>query len=78
MDTFYFIIKYTPFWAIPLFIISGEFAYIYWLKSIKKVSIFFILLAFISVCFIVHYYVAGGPDRSVQFFMDANEFVEKY
>ena len=66
MDSIYFIIRYTPFWAIPIILIAGEFAYIYWLKSRKTVVVFFLGMAFISFAAIVFYYWNGGPEKSVQ------------
>lgn len=69
MDSIYFLIRYTPFWAIPTIIIAGEFSYIYWLKSRKTVVAFFLGLALISFCSIVFYYWNGGPEKSVQVFI---------
>ncbi len=65
MDIFHFILKYTPFWAIPLMMICGEFGYIYWLKSIKPVAKMFFTIATISFFVLVYYIWAGGPDRVV-------------
>lgn len=69
MEVVYFIIRYTPFWAVPLLMISLEFAYIYWLKSLRKMALSFILLGFISFLMTAFYYWAGGPDNAVKEFM---------
>ena len=44
MDVLYFILRYTPFWAVPLMLICLQYGYIYWLKSIRKVSMAFAVL----------------------------------
>lgn len=66
MDSIYFLVRYIPFWAIPVILIAGEFAYIYWLKSRKMVVVFFLGMAFFSFCSIIFYYWNGGPEKSVQ------------
>jgi hypothetical protein len=38
MTEIYFITRHTPFWAIPIFVMSGEFGYLFWLKKKKKSS----------------------------------------
>lgn len=70
MDVVAFIIKYTPFWAIPCSMISVTYGYIYWLKSYKHIAYFFLFVGFISFIFSVFYYWAGGPEKAVQFFMN--------
>ena len=69
MDIIYFILKYIPFWAVPIALISAEFGYIYWLKSLKKISITFLITAFFCVISIVYYYLAGGPIGAVKTFI---------
>lgn len=66
MDMLHFILRYTPFWAVPLIMICGEFGYIYWLKSIKGVAKAFFTVAMISSFFLVYYIWAGGPDKVVE------------
>ena len=66
MDVIYFLTRYIPFWAIPTMIIAGEFAYIYWLKSRKSIVFALVGLGGFSFLSIIFYYVAGGPERSVQ------------
>ncbi len=67
MDLFYFFLRYTPFWAIPIFLICAEFAYLYWLKSFRKISLSFGFIAFICAVFTIYYVVIGGPDNAVAF-----------
>jgi hypothetical protein len=72
LDVVYFLLRYVPFWAIPLIIIFLQLAYLYWLKGIR---IFFYLLVGLS-CFlflvVIFYIYAGGPDGTVRYF---NELV---
>lgn len=77
MDIFHFILKYTPFWAIPLMMICGEFGYVYWLKSIKDVAKTFFTIAVICFFFLVYYIWAGGPDRVVEATQSGTKFISK-
>ena len=70
MDIVYFFVRYIPWWCVPICIISSEFAYIYWLKSIKRASWTFIILAAITFLLTIFYYWAGGPDKSVRFLIN--------
>lgn len=49
--------------------ISGEFAYIYWLRDRKKVANIFLLLCTICVGLLVYYFISGGPKGSVHSFI---------
>ena len=69
MDGIYFVTRYIPFWAIPTIIICLEFAYIYWLKSRKKIVFIFMSSASFSFLSLVFYYMSGGPEKSVQIIM---------
>ncbi len=77
MDIFIFILKYTPFWAIPLLMICLEFAYIYWLKSIKGVAKSFMAVVFICFISIVYYIWAGGPEGIVAKTQGTSIFLKK-
>ncbi len=68
MDTILFFIRHTPFWAIPIFIIALDFAYLYWLKSFKKVAFIFAFVAMLSLVSVIFYYWAGGPHKAPQAF----------
>ena len=67
MSSIYFLIRYTPFWAIPTILIGLEFSYVYWLRSRKKEVAGLMVATFISLSMIIFYYWAGGPEKSVQF-----------
>jgi len=63
---FVFSLKHTPFWAIPLSIISFQFARIFFAKQMKKIAWFFVLLIFISFSCLSLYLWAGGPEKIVE------------
>ena len=67
MDEVYFLVRYTPFWSIPLLLGSLEFAYIFWLRKKKKFIAGCLIIAFISFLVTVYYYWAGGPEKSVKY-----------
>jgi len=67
MDGIYFLIRHIPFWAIPIILISMEFAYVYWLKNKKKVYPFFLTVSGLCFLTIIYYYWAGGPEEAVSF-----------
>jgi hypothetical protein len=62
----YFIIRYTPFWAVPAMVITGEYAYIFWLRNKKWPSRVAGIISGVSLSFIIFYYWAGGPEKSVK------------
>lgn len=69
MSELYFLIRHTPFWAIPLLIVAAEFGYIFWLRKKKtnvKICIMFMIISTVFLCW---YYYAGGPDKAVRKFM---------
>ena len=70
MAEIYFIVRYTPFWAIPLLMISMEFAYLFWVRKKKKLIAFCMTLATLSFSSLVFYYYIGGPEKSVRFLME--------
>ncbi len=62
----YFLARHTPFWAVPLMVLSAEFGYVLWLKK-KKKKAYFCLVIFLVGFFSVSFYAwAGGPEKSVQ------------
>ncbi len=66
MVEFYFIVRHTPWWAVPFIIMGGEFAYFFWLKKKKKTAYGFVIMALIGFMFISFYMWAGGPNKSVK------------
>ena len=67
MQYAYFLVRYIPFWAVPMLMISCQFAYIYWLKSLKKIAAVFITFGFICFSLIVFYFYHGGGERVVYY-----------
>ena len=65
MDLFYFMLRYIPFWAVPVFMITAEFGYIFWLKSYRRLPVFLFITALFSLCFVAFYYWAGGHELVV-------------
>ena len=65
-DELYILTRYTPFWAIPLLLISLECAYLFWIRKKTKFIVLSITLAFISLSAVGFYYWAGGPEKSVK------------
>ena len=66
MNHLYFLVRYIPFWAIPLLIISGEFVYICWLRGLKRSFFFFVILVLFCLSLLFYYYYSGGPEESVE------------
>lgn len=70
MDALYFLIRYTPFWGVPVGMIAVQFAYIYWLKDIRRISYLLVIVALFCLVCVILYLVAGGPDDSVKRFQE--------
>jgi hypothetical protein len=66
MQELFFLARHTPFWAVPLMVLGGEFAYLFWLRKKRATVIFCLLLAFIGTFSTGFYIWAGGPERSVK------------
>ncbi len=66
MTEFYFLIRHTPFWAIPMLILAAEFGYMFWLK--KKLANVRLCagIGVFAMSALVWYYAAGGPDKAVR------------
>jgi hypothetical protein len=65
MDVIYFFVRHIPFWAIPLIFVCVEFGYLYWLKDEIAIARNFGALAGFAFICLVYYYIAGGPENSV-------------
>ncbi|HAZ11899.1 MAG: hypothetical protein A2X86_07390 [Bdellovibrionales bacterium GWA2_49_15] len=63
MDILVFILRYTPFWAIPMMLICAQFAYIFWLKSIRPVAYAMTSMGLFCLLLVVFYYWVGGPEK---------------
>ena len=66
MNHIYFLVRYIPFWAVPLLIISGEFAYVSWLRGLKRSFFFFMSLVLFCSALLLYYYWSGGPRGAVE------------
>lgn len=66
MDTIYFLVRYTPFWSIPMIMIALEFTYLYWIRKKKKKMFGFLVFVILGLVSTVFYYIAGGPEKSVR------------
>lgn len=69
MSLILFLLKHTPFWTVPIMIISAQFAYLYWLKEVRHIT--YALTSVIVLCLLVtlFYIVAGGPDKAPEAFI---------
>ena len=66
MQEVFFLARYIPFWAAPLIILGGEFAYLFWLKKKKASASICVSIALIGLAAISFYVWAGGPEKSVK------------
>jgi len=60
-DWIYFIVRYIPFWSVPLFLISAQFGHIYWLKEVRWITIIFASICVICFISLIYYMFAGSP-----------------
>lgn len=74
MVTALFLVRFTPFWSIPMLVIGFEFAYLFWVRKKKKRMLGFLLMGTFSFIMTVFYYWAGGPEKSVDLIMQAMRF----
>ena len=74
MDVVYFLTRYIPFWAVPVFLIGGEFAYLFWVRKKQKWAAFCFALSSVSALSLVFYFWVGGPEKSVQYVMKIIRF----
>lgn len=65
MEVVYFMVRFTPFWSIPCFLIGAEFTYLYWVRKKKKKMMGFGLVMTLSAVMTLFYWIAGGPEKSV-------------
>lgn len=77
MQELFFMARHIPFWAIPLVLISGEFAYLFWLRKKKKLALFCLLLCFLGLGCNVFYIYAGGPEHSVKIIKRMTQSLKK-
>lgn len=70
MNELYFLIRYIPFWAIPALIIGAECTYVFWVRKKKKPMTAFAVVALVGLLANIFYWIAGGPEKSVQYVMN--------
>lgn len=68
LDIFLFILKYIPFWAVPMGLMSANFAYLYWLKDFREIAYGWGVVTLFCLTSTAVYFVIGGPDQIVQTF----------
>ena len=68
LDILILILKYIPFWAVPMGMMSANFGYNYWLKDFKEMSYGWFTIAFFCLTSTVIYFAIGGPDQIIQNF----------
>jgi len=71
MDTIYFALRYTPWWAVPTIMIAGRFAYVWWLKESRALVVLCGGLIGISSIALIYYIWAGSPRQAVYYFREA-------
>ena len=65
LDTLYFLVRYTPFWSIPLFFISLEYFREYLVRGLLGVALGFLSITiFTAVSFLLYFYY-GTPDKAI-------------
>lgn len=72
MTEIYFLARHTPFWAVPLIILGGEFGYLFWLKKKRASAILCLMIALIGLASTTFYIWAGGPEKTVKTLMKAH------
>lgn len=68
LDIFLFILKYIPFWAVPMALTSAHFAYLYWLKDYREIAYVWGVSTLFCLTSVAAYFFIGGPDQIVQTF----------
>lgn len=76
MTEVYFLARHTPFWAVPLVILGGEFAYLFWLRKKKASAILCVMVALIGLLSTSFYIWAGGPEKSVKYLMKMHREIQ--
>ena len=66
MQEVYFLARHVPFWAVPLIVLGGEFAYLFWLRKKKGTVVLCLMIALVGLMAISFYIWAGGPEKSVK------------
>ena len=70
MEGVYFVVRYIPWWASPMLTMCAYFSYVYMLKRMRYLSLFFAVLALVSTASLAYYVYAGNPERAVELFRE--------
>ncbi len=62
-----FLIRFTPFWAIPLMMISVELGRRFLQREARRPAYFLFFIAIFCIVLTAYYIYAGGPDKAVEF-----------
>ena len=65
LDILLFTLKYIPFWAIPMGLMSANFGYLYWLKDFREMAYVWAFIACFCLLSTGAYFFIGGPDHIV-------------
>jgi hypothetical protein len=63
-----FLVRFTPFWAIPGFMISVELGRRLRAREANRGAAILFFLALFCIVATAYYIYAGGPDRAVEMF----------
>lgn len=75
MNELYFLIKYTPFWSIPLFLLFCEVAWISKIRKKRKQLIVCCIGALLSASMTGFYYWAGSPGAATKALRDSIHYL---
>ena len=70
MDIIFFIVKYIPFWSVPIMVIGSYFFYLYWLKDIRIIALVFAVVVALSFFSLGYWIAAGGFTGSVEYIQE--------
>ena len=63
-----FVLRYIPFWSIPLFIILVEIAYIYYRRGKRGMVFLCVFFLLFLLLLTISYYFLGGPEEVSKIF----------
>lgn len=74
MEAIYFLVRFTPFWAVPCLLMGSEFAYLFYMRKKMNLVVLCGGIAGFSLIMLAFYWWAGGPERSVLKVMSAKHY----
>jgi hypothetical protein len=66
MHFIFILIHYLPFWAVPILLLSIEFALIYHLKGLRFPMLLCSLMGTVCFVLLVIYFMSGSPDEATR------------